>query len=302
MNVLLPLLLLATVPSTQRIAVYPLQTNGVATEVAATATALIPTEVRRARPGAQVVTPDDMKTMLAQQNQERMLGCTLDSGCLAELGGAIGVNEIVGGRLGRLGRFLVLELQRIDMKAQRVTASATRTTIAEEGLIDAVRVGVNELYGVTGAPAASSAALKLDKAEATFDPAQQAVAAEPTDSSELVSRVNFNGVEYRASKLKPVCDFTRKVTAEQGFAFDEENIESNQCAFRTKWRSYDRGRRIRFRLELHAFGGGLHMNYDTQDCSDLGCVESGMVSERELAAAKQLFRALFDGLESVRFK
>jgi TolB-like protein len=49
----------------------------------------------------QIITSDAIRNMLAFEKQRQMLGCT-DSGCMAEIGGALGVDWLVSGSVTRL--------------------------------------------------------------------------------------------------------------------------------------------------------------------------------------------------------
>ncbi|MGB8931132.1 MAG: hypothetical protein WCC48_07785 [Anaeromyxobacteraceae bacterium] len=311
MKLLVALLLLAAKPAGPKIAIYPLQASGVSPDIAGVATSLVPSEVQRIQPNAAVTSPDDLKMLLLQQNQEKMMGCTGDAACLAELGGAIGATELVTGRVGRLGRLLVLEMRRLDMKTQRTVASSARTTLAEEGLVEAVRLAVGELYGIA-APATSavaSAPLKLDKADATYDPIQQATPSQPSDTSPDYDEtangtLEFAAVATRSTKVKGPCGQLRKTVAEVGLSVDTALSEDDtyECEVVTKWRSLDLGRRFRLHLRvLESVGRQIFVDHHHQTCSDTGC-RDGKATEREAAFMKSAYRALFDTFESLTFK
>jgi hypothetical protein len=312
MKLLVALLLLAAKPAGPKIAIYPLQASGVAPDVAGVATSLVPAEVQRVQPNASVTSPDDLKTLLVQQNQDKMMGCTGDSACLAELGGAVGANEIVTGRVGKLGRLLVLEMRRLDMKSQRTVASSTRTCLAEEGLVEAVKLTVGELYGIA-APATSvvaTAPLKLDKADAAYDPIQQATPTQPSDASPdydqgASGRLDFEPIPTRSTKLKGPCEQARKTLAEVGLAADGALSGENdwKCWIVSKWRSLDQGRRFQVQLSVNVVPGGhsAFFSHAHQACSDTGC-RDGKATEREAAFLKKAYRAFFDTFESITFK
>ncbi|MCM2334362.1 MAG: hypothetical protein NDI82_10495, partial [Anaeromyxobacteraceae bacterium] len=137
-----------------KIAVLRLEASGVAPELAETATALVPTEVRRLRPQSRVFSSEDVRALLTHQKDRLMLGCGADAACMAELGGALGADEIVAGRLGRLGETYVLELRRVEVAQARSLGSATRTVRRADALASAVVALVGELFG---APAAGLA-------------------------------------------------------------------------------------------------------------------------------------------------
>ncbi len=310
MKTLVALLLLAGKPTGPKVVIYPLQSSGVSADLASVATSLIPSEVQRVQPAAQVTSPDDLKTVLAQQNQDKMMGCTGDAACLAELGGAVGAREVVTGRIGRLGRMLVLELRRLDMRNQRTVASSARTVMAEEGLVEAVRLAVGELYGVA-APATSavaSAPLRIDKAEATYDPIQQATPTQPSDSSPDYDaaengNLDFNQIDFRATKARAPCELARKVLLEQGLSIEAGRSSEDEhfCRIVTKWRSVDLGRRFRVEVVVSKTVDGVFFQHRHERCTDLGCAQDGP-TERSATFLKSTYRSLFDAFESIRFK
>ncbi len=133
-----------------KIATLQLEAAGVPEGMAASATVLVPTEVRLARPDAQLISSEDVRSLLSHQKNRLVLGCGADAACLADLGGALGVDEIVAGRLGRLGETWVLELRRLDVKQARNLASATRAVTSADALVGAVRSAAWELYAGPG--------------------------------------------------------------------------------------------------------------------------------------------------------
>jgi len=83
-----------------RIAVLDFTANGASKELASAAGGVAANELDRL--GAfQVVTSEAIRSMLAFEKQRQMLGCT-DAGCMAEIGGALGVDWLVSGRVTRL--------------------------------------------------------------------------------------------------------------------------------------------------------------------------------------------------------
>lgn len=86
--------------------------------------------------------------MLGFERQKVLMGCTDNSECIAEIGGALGVDQLVSGRIGRLGDTYVLELRRTDVRRAKTIASALQTaTGSEDAIIEAIRQAVARLYG-----------------------------------------------------------------------------------------------------------------------------------------------------------
>lgn len=89
------------------------KTAGILTEVLAT---------DLARSGRlEVLGEADLVTLLGFEKQRQLLGCE-DTGCLAAIGGAMGVNWIVAGSLGSLGELTRVDVKVLDPLRTRVTA------------------------------------------------------------------------------------------------------------------------------------------------------------------------------------
>ncbi len=157
--------------------------------------------VRAALGAKEVVGAADIRTLVAFQDQRNKLGCQ-DTGCLVELGGALGVREVVTGTLTRLGGVYFLALRRIDVRSTRVLRESSRSVADEAGLVAALGAEVAELYPADAAtagppsggalalapPASPSAGAVLagtaNPAGRTFEPAPpEAVTAPPPELS-----------------------------------------------------------------------------------------------------------------------
>jgi hypothetical protein len=93
----------------------------------------------------QVLGMSDLRAVLGLERQRQLLGC--DSGeCLAELGGALGVDRILAGSIGRVGDAYYLNMKLIRATTAVVDARAGREVRGGEAeLVDAVRGAVREL-------------------------------------------------------------------------------------------------------------------------------------------------------------
>src|SRR5580698_5796536 len=69
-------------------------------------------EVRKREPRAQVISAEEIRSMIQVEGEKQQLGCHTDQdlACLAEIGGALGVERVVIGSLGRLGSTYVYSL------------------------------------------------------------------------------------------------------------------------------------------------------------------------------------------------
>lgn len=135
--------------------------NDVAKVVAESLDEAVAAELRR-YPDVQLLTPQEILAMLSQQQLEMMLGCSNDS-CFAELGGAIGVDRLVTGRLSKLGRSWLVHLKVLDLRAVRTVGSVDRRI--KDGdiddVLDALPEMVAQLVGQSPpAPAAQAPAAR----------------------------------------------------------------------------------------------------------------------------------------------
>ncbi len=88
----------------------------------------------RAR-GLQVTTPSDLVAMLGLERQKQLLGCSDNTSCYAELTDALGVSNVLLGRLTRLGTRFELDVRVIRQGSTKIIASDTR------GIDDETRLG-----------------------------------------------------------------------------------------------------------------------------------------------------------------
>jgi hypothetical protein len=107
-----------------KVAMMPLAAlGGVSPETAQLLGDALAGELRR-RPGVSVLTRSDVAALLGAERTRQMLGCT-DSGCIAELGGALGADRIVHGSIGRVGESLVVNLSALDPRRAATAASVS---------------------------------------------------------------------------------------------------------------------------------------------------------------------------------
>jgi TolB-like protein len=95
-------------------------------------------ELRR-RPGVSVVTQADVAALLGVERTRQMLGCA-ESGCVAEIGGALGADRVVHGSLGRVGGSLMVNLSALDARHGAAVASVSQRLRggADEAFLDAL--------------------------------------------------------------------------------------------------------------------------------------------------------------------
>jgi hypothetical protein len=91
----------------------------------------------RKRAGISVLTQADVSALLGVEKTRQMLGCT-ETGCMAEIGGALGADRVVHGSLGRVGASLVVNLSALDARRASAAASVSERLrgAGEEAFLD----------------------------------------------------------------------------------------------------------------------------------------------------------------------
>jgi len=75
-------------------------------------------------PGRTLVTADEISAMLSLEEQKMALACD-DSSCMAEIGGALGVDELIRVSLGTLGDQMVISMSRILVAEAAILGRST---------------------------------------------------------------------------------------------------------------------------------------------------------------------------------
>ncbi len=129
-------------------AVLDLQAAGLDPEIARSLTEVLSEGIKRVK-GATVITSDDIKAMLQLEGQKEMLGCSGDSACIAEIGGALGVDKLIVGSVAKLEQSFVISLKLIDSGAIKVDNRITESFQGQKDqLIKAVRHAGRLLLGI----------------------------------------------------------------------------------------------------------------------------------------------------------
>ena len=100
----------------------------------------------RKRPMLKVTDHNDISAVLGVDREKQLLGCT-DSACMAEIGGALGVDLLVRGTLGRVGKLLLVNLTLIDPKKpdSATTVSEQAKSSADEAFFEQIPRLVDQL-------------------------------------------------------------------------------------------------------------------------------------------------------------
>ncbi len=99
-----------------------------------------------ARPDAQVTSGADIRAMVGFEKQREMLGCG-EASCLAEIGGALGVDYIVGSEVSQVGGTWLISLSLVDISKAQAVARLTKRATGEAQLVDVTTAAVTELLG-----------------------------------------------------------------------------------------------------------------------------------------------------------
>ena len=97
-------------------------------------------EIRKVE-GVSVIGMSEIRQMLSFEYQRQMMGCQADGQCLAEIAGALGVDEMVHAAVIVEGKTATFSLHRISMRQARVVGTHTKR-------LD--RAGGEELLGDVG--------------------------------------------------------------------------------------------------------------------------------------------------------
>jgi TolB-like protein len=95
--------------------------QGVAVGTATILSDIVVSEVSRR--GYDVISQSDISAMLGFEKQKKMLGCD-ETSCLAEIGGALGVDYLIAGQVGQIGTRYRISLLVVDSRTARVTGRA----------------------------------------------------------------------------------------------------------------------------------------------------------------------------------
>ena len=122
-----------------KIAVMDLTAKGVPTDLAQSVSGIVAQELDSL--GVfKIISGQDIANMLRFEKTRQAIGCDADSGCMSELGGALGVEYLVAGSLGKLSDTWVLNLTLANVTKGSVEGRVTENVVGKEDkLIGAVK-------------------------------------------------------------------------------------------------------------------------------------------------------------------
>jgi hypothetical protein len=159
-----------------KLAILDFTANGASKELASAAGGVAASELDRL--GVfRIVTTDAIRDLLALEKQKQMLGCADSASCVAEIGGALGVDYLVSGKVTRLAagkdaaESFSLELTLSSVKKAQREATVVESGRSEADLISKVgrtaqRLVAKILQGRSGGlvvtASESGAAIRID--------------------------------------------------------------------------------------------------------------------------------------------
>jgi TolB-like protein len=121
-----------------KIAVLDLQARGVDAALVQSAATLIASELNKLEV-FKVISREDIRNMLSFEKDKQSLGCEANETCLAEIGGALGVEYIIAGSLAQIGDTMVLSLALNNTKTATVENRVTENVSGKgDALIGAI--------------------------------------------------------------------------------------------------------------------------------------------------------------------
>jgi hypothetical protein len=128
-----------------KVAVLDVQTTGLDVALVTLLTEVLSAEVESLRFFDSVISGRDIATMMGFERQRDLLGCT-DETCLAELGGALGVDRIVASHVGKLGKSYIVQIKLINIVDQKTERRIYEQVKADDDvLIETIRECVQKL-------------------------------------------------------------------------------------------------------------------------------------------------------------
>jgi TolB-like protein len=133
----------------KKMAVLEVRPLGEEKELAQNLTQVVIMELKKID-GLSLISRDEIRSMLSFEQDRQALGCS-DESCLAEIGGALGVEYIVTGNVGKLGEAYILNLKLINIRDAKTENRVAESFQGDETqLIGAARFAVRKLLGITG--------------------------------------------------------------------------------------------------------------------------------------------------------
>lgn len=108
--------------------------------------------------GCDVVTRQDIASMIDFEAEKAACGGAVSDSCLAEIGNALGVERMVAGSIARVGTSTTVAARLMNLKLGKVEARAEQTTSDDAVLRTAAQNVGKQLFGKAAAPLTTSSA------------------------------------------------------------------------------------------------------------------------------------------------
>jgi len=130
-------------PALPSLAVLELQhKQGVSADVAALLTSHMAARLRASRRFSRIVSAQEIETMLGFERQKQLMECD-SSSCMSEVTGALGVDYLASGAVGKLGDRFLITVSLIRAQTARTEASISKPVLtANEGDLLASMEGI----------------------------------------------------------------------------------------------------------------------------------------------------------------
>ncbi len=159
-------------------------------------------------PGFDVIGKSDINSLIGFEKQKQVMGCSDDSACLAEVGGALGVDFIMVGSLGKIGNMYRIDLKLVETRKARVRGRiGTSVEGQEEKLVAAIQKAVQNLLGPL-APRSEPVAT----VEAPRKPAKETKESREAQRSRQEASTADSRLEARPDKSRPGGDAQASIT------------------------------------------------------------------------------------------
>ena len=129
-----------------QIVVMPLTPKRIAPETVSILDDLLLAAVSK-HTGYEVIGISDIEAMLGLEKLKDVLGCD-DVTCAAQIGGTLGIDELLAGSVSQLGDNVIINLKVINTQLQKVKARGQAQVKADESLFpQAIKRAVTDLFG-----------------------------------------------------------------------------------------------------------------------------------------------------------
>jgi len=156
---------------------------------------LIATELGQKRPDVTVVGAAEIRAMIGFEKEKQLLGCS-EGACLAEIGGALGVEYLLATEGLKLGGTWVINMSLIDVARSKAVARTSVRTKEDDKLVDICIDGVREV--AKAIPVAAAPAVEARPAEVKPVETKPAEVA-PVESKPVEARPAAPTVEAKKS-------------------------------------------------------------------------------------------------------